>query len=61
MKLKKILTVSSINSDANSNTPLIRICGKQLCDYGFSSGDKLLVEISESRIVVRKINFIEQL
>ncbi|MBQ6349703.1 MAG: hypothetical protein IJI42_02100 [Methanobrevibacter sp.] len=59
MKQKKILTVSSVKSDSNCDIPLIRICGKQLLNYGFFDGDKLLVELSDSRIVIKKIHFIE--
>ena len=61
MKHKQILSVSSINSDSNNNYPLIRISGKWLNNFGFSTGDSILVETTDSRIVIRKINYIETL
>lgn len=59
MKHKQILSVSSINSDSKNNYPLIRISGKWLNSFGFSTGDSIIVETTDSRIVIRKINFME--
>ena len=59
MKHKQILTVSPVKKDSINTTPSIRISGKWLNDISFSAGDKILIEASDSKIVIKKIHFFE--
>ena len=52
--IRKLKVYRSTNNNSSNNTPSIRLDGKWLQKYGFSTGDFISVECKGGELIIRK-------